>query len=136
MKVLIIDNNTSIQYLFKVELEDEGYDIIVASTGKEALEKIEAENPDVVTMEMLLPDIDGIDLLRLMKERCPYIPVIVTTAFDYRDDFAFLPSDACLLKSSDLKDLKENIRRFAELHGHHGNSGREPEVSDKNTMHY
>jgi CheY-like chemotaxis protein len=133
MKVLIIDNNTSIQYLFKVELEDEGYDVIVASTGKEALEKIEAENPDVVTMEMLLPDTDGIDLLRFMKGRRPNTPVIITTAFDYRDDFAFLPSDAYLLKSSDLKDLKEYIRRYAELHNH-GYTGRETEVTDKKTL--
>jgi CheY-like chemotaxis protein len=119
-----------------MELEDGGYDVVVASTGKEALEKIETEKPDVVTMEMLLPDIDGVALLLRMKEKRPNIPVLVTTAFDYRDYFASFPFDAYLLKSSDLKDLKENIRKCVELHGHHGNSGREPEITNKSTIYY
>ena len=68
MKLLIVDDDTNIQRLYKEELEEEGYDIVIASTGKDALEMFEKENPDIVTLDILMPDIDGISLLRKMKE--------------------------------------------------------------------
>lgn len=118
MKVLIVDSNRNVQYLYKVELEEEGYEVMTASTGSEALVKFEYDKPDLVTLEMLLPDIDGIDVLRLMKEKRPHVPVLLATAFDYRDELAALPSDAYMLKSSDLRELKENIRKLVISGGH------------------
>jgi DNA-binding response OmpR family regulator len=118
MKLLVVENNMNIQRLYKDELEEEGYDVVLASTGKDAMEKFETEMPDMVTLEMLLPDIDGTALLQLMKESRPNVPVLMATAFDYRDDFASLPSDAYLVKSSDLRELKENIKKFAAPGGY------------------
>lgn len=117
MKVLIVDSNPNIQYLYKVELEEEGYDVVTASTGREALVKFEYEQPDLVTLEMLLPDINGIALLRLMKEKSPHVPVLMATAYDYHDEFAAFPSDAYLLKSSDLREFKLKIRELV-ISGH------------------
>ena len=59
MKLLIVDDDANIQRLYKEELEEEGYDIVIASTGKDALEMFEKENPDIVTLDILMPDIDG-----------------------------------------------------------------------------
>ena len=71
MKLLIVDDDQHIRRLFKEELEEEGYEVYVASTGAEALELFEKESPDLVTLDFLMPDIDGIKLLRQMKEKRP-----------------------------------------------------------------
>lgn len=112
MKLLIVDDDTNIQRLYKEELEEEGYDIVIASTGKDALEMFEKENPDIVTLDILMPDIDGISLLRKMKEKRPDIPIIMSTAYDYRDDFAVWASEAYIVKSSDLGELKKTIKKL------------------------
>lgn len=112
MKLLVIDDDVNIQRLYKEELEGEGYEVIIAASGKSGLEKFEKEKPDLVTLDILMPDIDGISLLRKMKEHRPDIPIIMSTAFDYRDDFAVWASEAYLVKSSDLTELKKIIKRY------------------------
>ena len=114
MKILIVDDDLHIQRLYKEELEEEGYEIVVASTGKDALRLFETENPDIVTLDILMPDIDGISLLRMMKEQRPKIPIIMSTAYDYRDDFAVWASEAYIVKSADLDELKRTIRKLAQ----------------------
>jgi DNA-binding response OmpR family regulator len=113
MKLLIVDDDLNIQRLYKEELEEEGYDVVIASSGKDALEMFEKENPDIVTLDILMPDIDGISLLRKMKEQRPNIPIIMSTAYDYRDDFAVWASEAYIVKSSDLSELKKTIEKLA-----------------------
>jgi len=114
MKILIVDDDLHIQRLYKEELLEEGYEVVVASTGKEALEVFEKESPDVVTLDILMPDIDGISLLRKMKEQKPKIPIIMSTAYDYRDDFSVWASEAYIVKSADLTELKKTIKSLAK----------------------
>jgi DNA-binding response OmpR family regulator len=114
MKILIVDDDQNILRLYKEELEDEGYTIVTASNGQEAIERFEKEDPDLVTLDILLPDIDGIKLLRQMKEKKPRLPIIMSTAYDYRDDFAVWASEAYIVKSSDLTELKATIKKLME----------------------
>jgi len=112
MKILVVDDDKRIQLLYQAELEEEGYEVFIAGSGTEALEKFESIEPDLVTLDILMPDIDGIQVLRKMKERKPQLPVIMSTAYDYRDDFAVWASEAYLVKSSDLAELKNTIRKL------------------------
>jgi DNA-binding response OmpR family regulator len=114
MKILLVDDDQNILRLYKEELEDEGYTIVTASNGQEAIERFEQEDPDLVTLDILLPDIDGIKLLRQMKEKKPRLPIIMSTAYDYRDDFAVWASEAYIVKSSDLTELKATIKKLME----------------------
>jgi DNA-binding response OmpR family regulator len=114
MKILIVDDDQNILRLYKEELEEDGYQIVTASNGKEAMEQFEKEAPDLVTLDILLPDIDGIKLLRQMKEKRPRLPVIMSTAYDYRDDFAVWASEAYIVKSADLTELKSTIKKLTE----------------------
>lgn len=114
MKILVVDDDLHIQRLYKEEFEDEGYEVVVASNGQEALELFEKESPDIVTLDILLPDIDGIRVLRQMKEKNPKVPIIMSTAYDYRDDFAVWASEAYIVKSSDLNELKNMIKSLLE----------------------
>ena len=109
-KILVVDDDLHIQKLYKEELEEEGYEVVVAGNGAEAMELFVQENPDIVTLDILMPDIDGIKLLRQMKEKKPRLPVIMSTAYDYRDDFAVWASEAYIVKSADLDELKKTIR--------------------------
>ena len=68
MKILVVDDDEHILRLYREELEEEGYDIVVAKTGAAALEVFAKENPDLVTLDILIPDMDGIAVLRKMKE--------------------------------------------------------------------
>ena len=112
MKILIVDDDLNIQRLYREELEEEGYETIIASDGTAALELFEKEKPDIVTLDILLPDSDGISILRKMKEKRPEIPIIMSTAYDYKDDFAVWASEAYVVKSSDLQELKDTIRKL------------------------
>ncbi len=112
MKILVVDDDHNIQRLYKDELSEEGYEVIIAANGKEALELFESEVPDLVTLDILLPDIDGIHLLRQMKEKRPRVPIVMSTAYDYRDDFAVWASEAYIVKSSDLTELKSTIKEL------------------------
>lgn len=114
MKLLIVDDDTNIQRLYKEELEEEGYDVTIATTGKDALELFQKETFDIVTLDILMPDIDGISLLRKMKDQKPDIPIIMSTAYDYRDDFAVWASEAYIVKSSDLGELKKTIKKLLD----------------------
>ncbi len=113
MKILIVDDDLSILRLYQEELEEEGYEIVTAGTGKEGLAKFEAEDFDLVTLDIHLPDIDGIKLLRQMKERKPRMPIIMSTAYDYRDDFSVWASEAYLVKSADLTEMKATIKKLS-----------------------
>lgn len=107
----------NILMLYKAELEDEGYEVITANSGREAIELFEAHKPDIVTLDIMMPDMDGIQVLRQLKQKNPNIPVIMLTAYDYRDDFSIWASDAYVVKSSDLGPLKETIREISEKFG-------------------
>lgn len=112
MKILIVDDDQNILRLYKEELLEEGYDVVTAINGSEAMEKFEKEVPDLVTLDIQLPDVDGIKLLRQMKEKRPRMPVIMSTAFDYRDDFSVWASEAYIVKSADLTELKATINKL------------------------
>jgi DNA-binding response OmpR family regulator len=110
MKILIVDDDQHIRLLYKEELLEEGYDVDVASSGMEALQLFDKNDYDLVTLDILMPDMDGIKVLRQMKEKKPRIPIIMSTAYDYRDDFAVWASEAYIVKSAELSELKEMIK--------------------------
>ena len=112
MKILVVDDDLHIQKLYKEELEEEGYQVVIAGTGSKAMELFQQEDPDLVTLDILMPDVDGIKLLRQMKEKKPRLPIIMSTAYDYRDDFAVWASEAYIVKSADLNELKSTIKKL------------------------
>lgn len=112
MKILVVDDDLHIQKLYSEELKEEGYEVVIAGTGAQAMEFFAKEDFDLVTLDILLPDMDGIKLLRHMKEKKPNLPIIMSTAYDYRDDFAVWASEAYIVKSADLKELKNTVKKL------------------------
>ena len=79
--VLVVDDDADIRSLLKDLLSEAGYTVRVAKSGAEAIEQIGKDLPDLVMMDVKLPDQDGIGVLRQLKREHPELEVIVMTAF-------------------------------------------------------
>ncbi len=111
--ILVVDDEESIRFLYREELEDEGYRVITASDGEEALRKVGEEKPDLITLDIRMPGMDGIEVLHRIRDMDKEIPVIMSTAYgEYRHNFNVWASDAYVTKTANLNELKENIRRL------------------------
>jgi CheY-like chemotaxis protein len=112
-KILLVDDEEGIQLLYQEELQDEGYEVISAFTGEEALEKFKSEYPDLVILDIQMPGMNGIEVLRQMKMVAPQLPIILSTAYhEYKQDLSAWASDEYIVKSPDLQKLKEAIRKY------------------------
>jgi two-component system nitrogen regulation response regulator NtrX len=77
--ILIVDDEASILQSLSGLLSDEGFDVITASNGYEALKTIDRESPDLVLLDIWMPGIDGIDTLKEIKKDNPHVQVIIIT---------------------------------------------------------
>jgi len=115
-KVLLVEDNEGLRDLYKEELEEEGYEIITVKNGKEALQKLEKEKPDLVVLDIVMPVMDGMEALGRMIGKDRTIPIILHTSHPgYQEDFMSWAADAYLLKSADLTELKKKIRELLNL---------------------
>lgn len=111
-KILIIDDEESIHLLYREEFEEEGYEVHSALSGEEALEKVAIINPDLVILDINMPGMNGIDVLRRLKEMNSKMPVILSSAYqEFKQDLASWASDDYIVKSSNLDELKESVKR-------------------------
>lgn len=114
-KILCVDDDLSLLRLYQDELSEEGYKVILAKDGKEALIKFEKESPQVVVMDIRMPMMNGIETLTAMLGKNRQIPVILNTAYpQYRENFMTWGAEAYVIKSSDLTELKQKIREALE----------------------
>jgi two-component system response regulator MprA len=114
-RVLIVEDEPALRSSYQRAFEPR-YDLIFASTGAEALEQLEQHRPDVAVLDMRLPDTDGVDLLRRLREECPGIPTFITTAYvsmEPRLRVLDLPFEGYLVKPFELRDLGDRIDALA-----------------------
>ncbi len=111
-KVLIVDDEESIHLVYREELEEEGYQVLSALDGPTALELVEKERPDVVVLDINMPGMDGLEVLRKIKEKYPTLPVILCSAYpEFKQDLSSWASDDYIVKSYDLGELKASLKR-------------------------
>ena len=77
MKILIVDDSRLVRIKLKAELFDRGHTVIEARDGEEALRRIADKNPDAVFLDIILPKIDGCDVLRRLRKKHPNLPVVM-----------------------------------------------------------
>jgi two-component system response regulator VicR len=62
-RILVVDDDDGLRGLYRAELEDEGYEVVTAIDGREALQKLEKEKPDLVVLDIVMPKMDGMETL-------------------------------------------------------------------------
>jgi len=112
-KILVVDDEDNIRLLYQEELRDAGYEVALAGNADEALAKIEESPPDLITLDVKLPGMSGLDFLKKLKENHKDIPVIVCSAYGtYKQEFKLWASEAYVVKSADLRELKTTIKEI------------------------
>ncbi len=79
--VLVVDDEAAVRDALHDVLEESGYKVVAAASGKEALDKMGTLKPDAVLLDIRMPELDGIKVLEIMRERNPAVPVILMTAY-------------------------------------------------------
>ncbi len=109
--ILIVEDDNNQRLLYEQELKLEGYKIVTASDGKEALEKVQEQLPDIIIMDINMPKMDGIEAMGRILSKKKEIPIIINTAYsNYKDNFMSWAADAYIVKSSDMSELKNAVK--------------------------
>lgn len=112
-KILIVDDEENIRFLYKEELEEEGFMVEMAKDGVEAMEKLFSFEPDLVTLDIKMPVMNGMETLKRIRQWDNELPIILVSAYgEYRQDITTWASDAYVVKCADLTELKASIRKF------------------------
>jgi two-component system response regulator (stage 0 sporulation protein F) len=114
-RILVVEDEEVLRFLYEEELKSEGYEVLTAGNGKEAVQKVEEGKPDLVILDIVMPVMDGIEALSPILGTERKIPIILHTSHaEYQEDFKSWAADAYVIKSSDLSELKATIRHLFE----------------------
>jgi DNA-binding response OmpR family regulator len=110
-----VDDEPSIRLLFEEELQEEGYEVVTASGGQEALECVRQNPPDLILLDIRMEDMTGLEVLQALRPEHPTLPVIMVTAVrGLRDDFAVEGDEHVvdyITKPVDLDDLRTKVKK-------------------------
>jgi DNA-binding response OmpR family regulator len=116
MRLLIVEDQNNVSTYLKRALEEQGYAVDVARTGREALEWAEAVPFDLIVLDIMLPEIDGITVCRRLRRQGNQVTILMLTARDTVDDRVIgldAGADDYLVKPFDLKELLARLRALA-----------------------
>jgi CheY-like chemotaxis protein len=111
LTLLLADDDKNIREYCRRELEDEGYRVLVACDGAEAVHLTRRQSPDLVILDIRMPGVDGLEAAQRIKALKPNAPIVFFTSFDdlCLDDERSCHAAACVEKREDLTQLKQVI---------------------------
>jgi DNA-binding response OmpR family regulator len=109
-RVLVVDDDPQVLKLLRVNFELEGYDVLTATNGEEALELVGRDSPDAVVCDVMMPGIDGLEVVRRLRAQpdTAGLPLVVVSAKAQRADVNYgleLGADAYVTKPFDPSEL-------------------------------
>ncbi|MBI1883333.1 MAG: response regulator [Chlamydiae bacterium] len=111
-KILVVDDEIEFLEIIKTRLEANGHTVVTATSGEEALQKVKAERPDAILMDVTMPGINGLDVLKKIRQEDKRLPIFIMTAFSSEEKSSLanmLDASGFILKTDDLKRQIENI---------------------------
>ena len=116
--VLIVDDDDNQRLLYREELTMEGYDIVEASNGPDAIDLVAAQTVDCVVLDIAMPGMDGVEVMHRLHDQDRTLPIVLHSAYPvYKDDYMTWTADAYVVKSSDLTELKAQVAHAIETPG-------------------
>ena len=114
--VLVVDDDQDILYSMDMALSDEGYEVLTASDGAEALAVLQLRVPTLILLDMRMPVMDGWQFARAYRRRPgPHAPIVVVTAArDAAERAAEIEAQGVLPKPFRIDDLLQTVGRYAE----------------------
>ena len=116
-RILVVDDEVDLVETVRFSLELEGYDVLVAYNGEEALNQARKENPDLILLDLMLPKLDGYKVCRLLKfdERYKHIPVLMLTAKTQEKDKATgmeTGANEYITKPFEMDELMKKVKGY------------------------
>lgn len=116
-KILIVDDEIDLVDTVRFPLEIEGYGVLVAYNGEDALNQARKENPDLILLDLMLPKLDGYKVCRLLKfdERYKHIPILMLTAKSQEKDKVIgmeTGADEYITKPFDIDYLMRKVKEY------------------------
>ncbi len=115
-RILFVDSEPHIRQLCLEELQDEGYEVLVAGSGGDVVRLVETYNPDIVILEVILPDMSGLETGRMVKGTSKETRLVFYSHYQPPRDPSDWGADAYVRKSPDLDRLKETLRNLIRNH--------------------
>ena len=112
VRILLVDDEPPIQTLLSYPLQKDGYEVVTAADGRQALERFEEITPDLVVLDVMMPRMDGLEVCRRLRARSP-VPIIMLTATASPIDRVVgleLGADDYIPKPCELRELVARIR--------------------------
>jgi DNA-binding response OmpR family regulator len=132
-KILVVDDEPSITKSIQYSLEKEGYQVIVAHTGPDGVEMAKQHKPNLVILDVMLPDLDGYEVCRMIRAEMP-VPIIMLTAKGEEIDKVVgleIGADEYVTKPFSLRELQARVKALLRLVArHHAAKPAEPERID------
>ena len=126
-RVLVVDDETNITDLVATALRYEGFEVEVAGSGHEALSAATSFRPELIVLDVMLPDLDGFEVVRRLRSQATRVPIVFLTARDATEDKVTgltLGGDDYVTKPFSLEELVARVRAVLRRAGGHAASGR------------
>ena len=116
-KVLYIEDNTDNRMLVRRVLEAEGYNVLEAASAQEALDVLEVQTPDLIFMDINMPQLDGFQATQIIKREQKGTNIVVLSMHSDQQEAAFKSgADEFIAKGSDAQIIKQVVLRFFTEH--------------------
>ena len=114
--ILVVDDDVDLSGIIRLILTSAGFDTFVANSGQEALDWLAANRPDLVLLDLMMPDINGFTILRKMRANEPtkQLPIVVLTAKadqETRDETRSMGADEFLTKPINANSMIDHVKR-------------------------
>ena len=110
-KILIVDDEKPISDIIKFNMVKEGYEVVTAFNGREAIELFEAEQPDIIILDLMLPEIDGLEVAKAIRKTSS-VPIIMLSAKDSEFDKVIgleLGADDYVTKPFSVSEIRARV---------------------------
>lgn len=116
--IMAVDDSPDNLSLIEIILDDPKYDLELAESGQEALEKISQKVPDLILLDVMMPGMDGIEVTRRIREddTLPYVPILLITAYDPKTiaNYSEVVVEGLIRKPLDVDELQDRVATLTQ----------------------